>query len=144
MTSRSSGSPWAVASSDLASHNLEKALGPYPLSTHSTWHPCWDQDDALRERERLFTLQLSFSIVINGALLKILMASERVAPTFSRGSVTTVGLSNPDLPRYVLLWIMPHFLVQLVFWIALGVASPLSPITQEDAAAWPYSVNTPP
>ena len=46
LTSRSSGSPWAVASSDLASHNLEKALGPYPLSTHSTWHPFWDQDDA--------------------------------------------------------------------------------------------------
>ena len=46
LSSRSSGSPWAVASSDLASHNLEKALGPYPLSTHSTWHPFWDQDDA--------------------------------------------------------------------------------------------------
>ena len=46
LTSRSSGSPWAVASSDLASHNLEKALGPYPLSTHSVWHPFWDQDDA--------------------------------------------------------------------------------------------------
>ena len=43
---RSSGSPWAVASSDLVSHNLEKALGPYPLSTHSPWHPFWDQDDA--------------------------------------------------------------------------------------------------
>ena len=22
------------------------ALGPYPLSTHSAWHPFWDQDDA--------------------------------------------------------------------------------------------------
>ena len=39
LTSRSSGSPWAVASSDLACHNLESALGPYPLSTHSTWQP---------------------------------------------------------------------------------------------------------
>ena len=46
LTSRTSGSPWAVASNDLASHNFEKALGPYPLSTHSAWHPFWDQDDA--------------------------------------------------------------------------------------------------
>ena len=46
LTSRSSGSPKAVASCDLASHNLEKVLGPYPLSTHSAWHPFWDQDDA--------------------------------------------------------------------------------------------------
>ena len=46
LTSPSTGSPWAVAASDLACHNLEKALGPYPLSTHSAWHPFWDQDDA--------------------------------------------------------------------------------------------------
>ena len=46
LTSRTSGSPWAIASSDLASQSLEKALGPYPLSTHSAWHPFWDQDDA--------------------------------------------------------------------------------------------------
>ena len=46
LTSRSLGSPWAVAASDLACHNLEKALGPYPISTHSTWYPFWDQDDA--------------------------------------------------------------------------------------------------
>ena len=45
LTSRSSGSPWAVASSDLASHNLEQALGPHPLSTHSTWHPFCMVDD---------------------------------------------------------------------------------------------------
>ena len=38
LTSRASGSPRAVASSDLASHSLE-ALGPYLLSTHSVWHP---------------------------------------------------------------------------------------------------------
>ena len=30
LTSRSSGSPWAVASSDLASHNLEKGFGSLP------------------------------------------------------------------------------------------------------------------
>ena len=45
LTSRTSGSPWAIASSDLTSHSLETALGPYPLSTHSAWHPFWDQDD---------------------------------------------------------------------------------------------------
>ena len=45
LSSGTSGSPWAIASSDLASHTLEKALGPYPLSTHSAWHPFWDQDD---------------------------------------------------------------------------------------------------
>ena len=42
LTSGTFSSPWAIASSDLASHNLEKALGPYPLSTHSAWHPLWD------------------------------------------------------------------------------------------------------
>ena len=30
-----------MAASDLAYHNLEKSLGPYPI-----WHPSWDQDDA--------------------------------------------------------------------------------------------------
>ena len=45
MSSRTLGTPWAVASSDLASSSLENALGPYPLSTSSVWHPFWDQDD---------------------------------------------------------------------------------------------------
>ena len=30
----------------LLGRSLEKALGPYPLSTHSAWHPFWDQDDS--------------------------------------------------------------------------------------------------
>ena len=47
LTSRSTGSLWVVAASDLACHNLEKALGPYIFSTQTTcWHPFWDQDDA--------------------------------------------------------------------------------------------------
>ena len=46
LTARPTGSPWAVAASDLASHNLEKSLGPYPICTDSPWHPIWDQDDA--------------------------------------------------------------------------------------------------
>ena len=45
LTSRTVGTPWAVASSDLASSCLENALGPYTLSTTSAWHPFWDQDD---------------------------------------------------------------------------------------------------
>ena len=45
LTSRISGSPWATTPSDLASHSLDYALGPYPLSAHSAWHPFWDQDD---------------------------------------------------------------------------------------------------
>ena len=115
LTSGSSGSPWAVASSDLACHNLEMALGPYPLSTHSTWHPFWIRMMPkiwlmmslsplmsgqmvvgnlslilmlrLRGLELLFILQLSSLIVIIGAMLRILMASKRVALTFSRGSL---------------------------------------------------------
>ena len=45
LSSRTMGTPWAIASSDLASSCLEKALGPYPLSASSAWHPFWDQDD---------------------------------------------------------------------------------------------------
>ena len=45
LTSRTAGSPWAIASSDLASYSLENALGPYTLSTSSAWRPFWDQDD---------------------------------------------------------------------------------------------------
>ena len=45
LTSRTAGTPWAIASSDLASSCLENALGPYSLSTTSAWHPFWDQDD---------------------------------------------------------------------------------------------------
>ena len=30
LTARPTGSPWAVAASDLTSHNLEKFLGPIP------------------------------------------------------------------------------------------------------------------
>ena len=45
LSSRTIGTPWAIASSDLASSCLENALGSYPLSTTSAWHPFWDQDD---------------------------------------------------------------------------------------------------
>ena len=45
LTSRTIGTPWGIASSDLASSCLENALGPYTLSTTSVWHPFWDQDD---------------------------------------------------------------------------------------------------
>ena len=45
LTSRTIGTPCAVASSDLASSCLENALGPYPVSSTSAWHPFWDQDD---------------------------------------------------------------------------------------------------
>ena len=45
LTSRTTGSPWAISSSDLASSCLENALRPYPLSASSAWHPFWDQDD---------------------------------------------------------------------------------------------------
>ena len=36
---------------------------------------------------------------------------------------------------------MPHSQVTLVFWTALGVACPSSPVTREVVALWPYSVN---
>ena len=39
LSSRTIGTPWAVASSDLASSCLENALRPYPLSASSAWHP---------------------------------------------------------------------------------------------------------
>ena len=45
LSSRTNGTPWAIASSDLASSCLENALGSYPLSASSAWHPFWDQDD---------------------------------------------------------------------------------------------------
>ena len=37
LSSRTLGTPWAIATSDLASSSLENALGPYPLSTTSAW-----------------------------------------------------------------------------------------------------------
>ena len=57
------GSPWAVASSDLASHNLEKALGPYPLSTHSTWHLF-----GVRMMPKIW-LMMSLSVLIFGQMV---------------------------------------------------------------------------
>ena len=113
LTSLSSGSPWDVAAGDLASHNLEKALGPYPLSTLSAWHPffgirmmpkIWlmmslslltfgqmvvgNLSLILMLRLRgLFILQLSSLIVVIGAVLRILMIRRRVALKFSRGSL---------------------------------------------------------
>ena len=45
LTSRTVGTPWAIASSDLASSCLENTFGSYPLSTTSAWHPFWDEDD---------------------------------------------------------------------------------------------------
>ena len=45
LSSRTIGTPWAVASSDLASSCLESAFGPYPLVASSAWLPFWDQDD---------------------------------------------------------------------------------------------------
>ena len=46
LTARPTGSPWAVAASDLASQNLEKSFGPYPICTDSPWILVWDRDDA--------------------------------------------------------------------------------------------------
>ena len=46
LTSSSIGTPRAVAAGDLASQNLEKASGPYPISNHSTWSPFWDKEAA--------------------------------------------------------------------------------------------------
>ena len=56
LTSRTSGSPWAIASSDLASHNLERLwvptlFLPIPLGTLF-----WDQDDAHWERRAGYDL----------------------------------------------------------------------------------------
>ena len=45
LSPRTLGTPWAVASSDLASSCLENALGSYPVSASSAWQPFWDQDD---------------------------------------------------------------------------------------------------
>ena len=45
LSSRTVGTPWAVASSDLACSCLDNAFGPYPLSSSSAWQPFWDQDD---------------------------------------------------------------------------------------------------
>ena len=45
LSSRTIGTPWAVASSDLASSCLENAFGSYPLDATSAWQPFWDQDD---------------------------------------------------------------------------------------------------
>ena len=45
LSSRTVGTPWAFASSDLASSCLEHAFGSYPLDASSAWQPFWDQDD---------------------------------------------------------------------------------------------------
>ena len=45
LSSRTVGTPWAVASSDLASSCLENAFGSYPPSASSAWKLFWDQDD---------------------------------------------------------------------------------------------------
>ena len=157
LTSRSSASPWAVASSDLASHSLEKALGPYPLSTHSAWHPFWDQDGAQDmvddvpvapniwtdgSREPIPHLdvevagagafvhfQLSSLIVIIGAMLKILMASRRAAPTLSRGSLVQYSrLRGPSIGVLFLLCklIREFILVSTIKSVLQGVAALLS------------------
>ena len=44
LTARPTGSPWAVAAGDLASHDLEKSLG-YPLCTDSPWWCVLDARD---------------------------------------------------------------------------------------------------
>ena len=45
LSPRTLGTPWAVASSDLASTCLENAFGSYPISASSAWQPFWNQDD---------------------------------------------------------------------------------------------------
>ena len=120
LSSRTVGTPWAIASSDLASSCLETALGPCPLSASSAWHPFWDQDDVqdtiddvllllrsgltvvgnlslilmlrLLELVLLFILLLSFLIVIIGVMLRILAIHMRVALTSSRVSQAPFSL----------------------------------------------------
>ena len=72
LSPRSSGSPWAVASSDLASHNLDKALGPYPLSTHSLGILF-----GIRMMSKMWLMMslslLTFGLMVAGSLSLILM-----------------------------------------------------------------------
>ena len=72
LTSRTVGTPWAIASSDLASSCLENALGPYPLSTTSVWHPF-----GIRMMFRIWLMLslslLTFGLMVVGSLSLILM-----------------------------------------------------------------------
>ena len=111
LSSRTVGSPWAVASSDLASSCLETAFGSYPPDTSSAWHPfgirmmfrIWLMMFLIIPISGLmvvgnlfhilmlrllvlvpsFILLLSFLIVIIGVMLKTLMTLMKVALTFS-------------------------------------------------------------
>ena len=123
LTSRSTGSPWAVAASDLAGHKIEKALGPYTLfppiplgilSGIRTMPKRWWMMflftltygrmvvgnrylilmDRLREPGPSSPHQLSFLIVISGDMLRILMARWMVALTSSRGSLVQCSRSK--------------------------------------------------
>ena len=122
LSPRTLGTPWAVASSDLASSCLENALGSYPVSASSAWQPFWDQDDVedmvddvpdypniltlilmlrLLELVLLFILLPLFLIVIIGVMLRILMILMKVAlisfrvslALFSRFSEPSIGAS---------------------------------------------------
>ena len=136
LTSRTVGTPWAIASSDLASSCLENAFGSYPLSATSAWHPFWDQDDVQGmvddvpvapniwtdgSREPiphldvlglalLFILPLSSLIIIIGVMLKILMIRMRAALTSFRVFLVLFSLFR-GLSIGVLFLLCKHILV---------------------------------
>ena len=72
LTSRTVGTPWAIASSDLASSRLENAFGSYPLSTTSAWHLFW-----IRMVSKVWLMMslslLTFGLMVVGSLSLILM-----------------------------------------------------------------------
>ena len=115
LSPRTLGTPWAVASSDLASTCLENVLGSYPISASSAWQPFWNQDDVEDmvddvpddpniwtdgSREPIPHLDfeiagagafvhslLSFLIVVIGVMLMTLMLHMRVVPISFRVSL---------------------------------------------------------
>ena len=102
LTSRSTGSPWAVAASDLAGHNLDKALGPRTMPAiwwmmflfTLTYGRMVEGNRylilKLRERGPSSTHQPSLLTVVSVDMLRILMASWKAAPTSSRGIIGPV------------------------------------------------------
>ena len=58
-----------MAASDLASHNLETSLGPYPICTNSPWTPLWDQEVRKKWKNLYLTSLISGRMVENPFLI---------------------------------------------------------------------------
>ena len=159
LSHRQFGTPWAVASGDLAINNLESSLGAYPLHGDAACCPYSDPHDVLdmindvpdiptfgRMAGWILSLTLIYKLLEAGSSLMLLRVF-----LIPGGAMRRIQMGDPVVAQHIYAAISTSSLRLIVdhafmpsslgfsdrSWCSLSSL----PITLEDVGGWPCSVN---